>query len=403
MLFKYIWGRRILMEITKQNYHSVKDLTTVSHDNLIKLFLSLPKGKSLSLLRKFDKPFLEQLLNSAPEHIKTQWILALKYKTGSVGELMQPAPLILNEKMTVGEAIESVREIPKKILFTYGMVVNDSNELTGVLVFRDVLYHQKEELIKDICFKKPSSFKADDDVLSTFNKTAGNQIPEYPVVDNENKLLGTLRGSHVADAYALEVSALSGVLVGVSKEEALDTSWTSCVKLRGPWLLLNLVTAFVAGAVVGIFQDTIDQIVLLAMFLPVLAGQSGNTGAQALAVLIREMTSGDIGPMVKNQLIKESILGVVHGFAVGIICAVVMYVIATGQNNPHAVVLSAIILFSMTASCVVSGVMGAVVPVTLKKFGADPAAGSSIILTTGTDVVSMGVMLFLANKFILGN
>ena len=391
------------MEITKHNYHSVKDLTTISHDNLIKLLLSLPKGKSLSLLRKFDKPFLEQLLNSAPEHIKTQWILALKYKTGSVGELMQPAPLILNEKMTVGEAIESVREIPKKILFTYGMVVNDSNELTGVLVFRDVLYHQKEELIKDICFKNASSFKADDDVLSTFNKTAGNQIPEYPVVDNENKLLGTLRGSHVADAYALEVSALSGVLVGVSKEEALDTSWTSCVKLRGPWLLLNLVTAFVAGAVVGIFQDTIDQIVLLAMFLPVLAGQSGNTGAQALAVLIREMTSGDIGPMVKNQLIKESILGVVHGFAVGIICAVVMYVIATGQNNPHAVVLSAIILFSMTASCVVSGVMGAVVPVTLKKFGADPAAGSSIILTTGTDVVSMGVMLFLANKFILGN
>ena len=403
MLFKYILGRRILMEVTKQNYHSVKDLTTVSHDNLIKLFLSLPKGKSLSLLRKFDKPFLEQLLNSAPEHIKTQWILALKYKTGSVGELMQPAPLILNEKMTVGEAIESVREIPKKILFTYGMVTNDSNELTGVLVFRDVLYHQKEELIKDICFKNASSFKADDDVLSTFNKTAGNQIPEYPVVDNENKLQGTLRGSHVADAYALEVSALSGVLVGVSKEEALDTSWTSCVKLRGPWLLLNLVTAFVAGAVVGIFQDTIDQIVLLAMFLPVLAGQSGNTGAQALAVLIREMTSGDIGPMVKNQLIKESILGVVHGFAVGIICAVVMYVIATGQNNPHAVVLSAIILFSMTASCVVSGIMGAVVPVTLKKFGADPAAGSSIILTTGTDVVSMGVMLFLANKFILGN
>ena len=391
------------MEITKDNYHSVKDLTTISHDNLIKLFLSLPKGKSLSLLRKFDKPFLEQLLNSAPEHIKTQWILALKYKTGSVGELMQPAPLILNEKMTVGEAIESVREIPKKILFTYGMVTNDSNELTGVLVFRDVLYHQKEELIKDICFKNASSFKADDDVLSTFNRTAGNQIPEYPVVDNENKLIGTLRGSHVADAYALEVSALSGVLVGVSKEEALDTSWTSCVKLRGPWLLLNLVTAFVAGAVVGIFQDTIDQIVLLAMFLPVLAGQSGNTGAQALAVLIREMTSGDIGPMVKNQLIKESILGVVHGFAVGIICAVVMYVIATGQNNPHAVVLSAIILFSMTASCVVSGIMGAVVPVTLKKFGADPAAGSSIILTTGTDVVSMGVMLFLANKFILGN
>jgi magnesium transporter len=222
-------------------------------------------------------------------------------------------------------------------------------------------------------------------------------------VNDENQLLGVLRGSHVADSHALEVMAQSGVLVGVSKEEALDTTWTKCIKLRGPWLLLNLVTAFVAGAVVGIFQDTIDKIVLLAMFLPVLAGQSGNTGAQALAVLIREMTLGDLGPRVKNQLIKEAVLGVVHGFMVGCICAVVMYVIASSQNNPHVMTLSAIILFSMTVSCLVSGLMGAVVPVVLKKLGADPAAGSSIILTTGTDVVSMGVMLFLANKFILGN
>ena len=105
----------------------------------------------------------------------------------------------------------------------------------------------------------------------------------------------------------------------------------------------------------------------------------------------------------KNQLIKEAVLGVVHGFMVGCICAVVMYIIASSQNNPHVITLTAIILFSMTVSCLVSGLMGAVVPVVLKKFGADPAAGSSIILTTGTDVVSMGVMLFLANKFILGS
>ena len=83
-------------------------------------------------------------------------------------------------------------------------------------------------------------------------------------------------------------------MVGASPEEGLDSSLAKCVKLRGPWLLVNLVTAFVAGAVVGAFQDTIDQIVLLAMFLPILAGQSGNTGAQALAVLIREMTLGDV-------------------------------------------------------------------------------------------------------------
>ena len=390
------------MELTNKNYHSFKDLTVFPHDQLVKLFLSIPKATTLGILRKFDKSYTEQLFNSAPHHLAKQWRMSLMYEKDSVGELMQPAPLVLNENLTIKEAVDLVREIPKQILFTYGMVVNDNNELTGVLVFRDIIYHESGELLKDISFKDPVSFDFNENILEVFIKIAGKQIPEYPVLNDKKQLLGILRGSHVAESHALDIMAQSGILVGVSKEEALDTTWKKCVKLRGPWLLLNLVTAFVAGAVVGVFQNTIDQIVLLAMFLPVLAGQSGNTGAQALAVLIREMSMGDIGPMVKNQLIKEGVLGVVHGFAVGVICAVVMYFIATAQSNPHAIVLSAIILFSMTVSCLVSGLMGAIIPVTLKKLGADPAAGSSIILTTGTDVVSMGVMLFLANKFVLG-
>jgi magnesium transporter len=190
-------------------------------------------------------------------------------------------------------------------------------------------------------------------------------------------------------------------MVGVSAEEGLESSLSKGIKLRGPWLLVNLITAFVAGAVVGFFQDTIDQIVLLAMFLPILAGQSGNTGAQALAVLIREMTLGEVGNKITKQLIKETIMGLIHGAVTGGICAVVMYWLAIQQNNPHAFILAIIILVSMIASCIVSGLMGAFVPVTLKKLGADPAAASSIFLTTGTDVVSMGVMLFLATKFII--
>jgi magnesium transporter len=391
------------MELTLNNYKKFKDLSVAPNDQLLKLLESLPKAKTLSLLRGFDKDFLDQLLNYTPDYLREEWSQALKYESNSVGELMKPAPLTLNENITIEETITLVRSVPKDILFTYGMVVNDSNVLTGVLVFKDVFYYENSEVIKNIFIKNPVSFKPNVNVLDVFNRTAGNQIPEYPVVNDENKLIGVLRGTYINEAHDLNITSQSGSLVGVSKDESIDTTWLQCVKLRGPWLLLNLVTAFMAGAVVGVFQDTIDKIVLLAMFLPVLAGQSGNTGAQALAVLIRELTSGDLGPKVKSQLFKEAVLGVVHGFSVGVICSVVMYFIATGQNNPHAAVLSAIILFSMTASCLVSGLMGAAVPVTLKKFGADPAAGSSIILTTGTDIVSMGVMLFLANKFILGN
>jgi magnesium transporter len=293
------------------------------------------------------------------------------------------------------------KKIHKDKHFTYGIIVDDSDTVTGVLVFKDVFYHEPNTALKDICFKNPILLKATDDVLETFIKIAGKQIPEFPVIDDEGKLLGTLRGSHVNDAHDIQISAQSSLMVGASPDEGLDSSVSKCVKLRGPWLLVNLVTAFVAGAVVGIFQDTIDQIVLLAMFLPILAGQSGNTGAQALAVLIREMTLGDVGPKIKKQLAKEALLGVVHGLVTGAICAMVMYILATQQNNPHAPALAIIILVSMLASCVVSGLMGAFVPVFLKRCGADPAAASSIFLTTGTDVVSMGVMLFLATKFII--
>ncbi len=390
-----------LNTLTKDNYQEHEDLSIFPTNQLVSFFTSLPKVKTLNILRDFDQNFILKFLDEAPKHLSIQWKSSLKFKSGTVGELMQPAALVLNENQTIEDTIAQIKTIHKQKQFTYGMIVDDANVLTGVLVFKDVFYHKLNEKIKDICFKNPICLDAEADILEAYNKIASEQIPEFPVVDSERKLLGTLRGKHVVDAYAIKISAQSGLMVGASPEEGIDSSYIKGIKLRGPWLLINLVTAFVAGGVVGYFQDTIDQIVLLAMFLPILAGQSGNTGAQALAVLIREMTLGEVESKITKQLYKESIMGLVHGFVTGGICAIVMYWLATQQNNPHAFALAIIILISMVASCIISGLMGAFVPVTLKKFGADPAAASSIFLTTGTDVVSMGVMLFLATKFII--
>ena len=387
--------------LRKDNYQQFDDLSIFPADQLVSLFTSIPKIKTLSILRSFEQDFILKFLDECPEHLSAQWKMSLKFKPDTVGELMQPSVMVLNENKTIEDAITEIKTIHKDKQFTYGMIVDDANIITGVLVFKDVFYHEPNAILKDVCRKNPICLKAEDDVLETFIEVAGKQIPEFPVVDNERKLIGTLRGSYVNEAHALHLKAQSGLMVGASPEEGLDSSLVKCVKSRGPWLLVNLVTAFVAGAVVGAFQETIDQIVLLAMFLPILAGQSGNTGAQALAVLIREMTLGDVSAKITKQLVKESFLGIIHGLVTGAICALVMYMLATQQNNPHAVVLSIIILVSMLASCIVSGLMGAFVPVALKKCGADPAAGSSIFLTTGTDVVSMGVMLFLATKFII--
>ena len=159
-------------------------------------------------------------------------------------------------------------------------------------------------------------------------------------------------------------------------------------------------TAFAAGAVVGIFEETIGQLVTLAAFLPILAGQSGNTGCQALAVTIRGMTLGELAEHRPVAVVaKEAALGLLNGIVVGALAGGAMYLFARNESN--ALGLAAIVFVAMVGSCVASGISGALVPIGLKKMGADPATASSIFLTTATDIVSMGLLLGLATYFLL--
>jgi magnesium transporter len=191
-------------------------------------------------------------------------------------------------------------------------------------------------------------------------------------------------------------------MVGIEKEERLSTHWTNSLRMRHPWLQLNLLTAFVAGAVVGVFEDTIQQVVALAAFLPVLAGQSGNTGCQALAITLRAMTLNELKPGMEKRLVtKEALLGVLNGSLVGLTAGAAMlgYAILNGSAEP--VLLAAIVVVAMLGSCAAAGMAGVLIPLTLRRFGADPATASTIFLTTATDVVSMGAMLALATIVIL--
>ena len=145
------------------------------------------------------------------------------------------------------------------------------------------------------------------------------------------------------------------------------------------------------------FQGTIDRVVTLAIFLPVLAGQSGNTGCQALAVTLRGMTLGDVqSGKTKALIMKEAWLGFLNGALVGMSAGVAMLVYAMSENVPAAWTLAAVVTVSMTIACIASGIAGVVVPVALRRFGADPVTASSIFLTTATDCASMGIFLGLA-------
>jgi magnesium transporter len=245
--------------------------------------------------------------------------------------------------------------------------------------------------------RSPFFLRPETSLVDAMREVVTRHFPVYPVCDADGRLIGLVRGQLLFEQQAFEISAQAGALVGVEKEERTATPWPRALKFRHPWLQLNLLTAFVAAAVVGFFQNTVNEIVLLAVFLPVLSGQCSNTGCQALAVTLRGMTLNEIRAGRGGSLLaKEALLGLLNGLLVGVVAAIAMFTIARFEHNPRALPLAFITLLAMSLSSVASGVAGAAVPLGLKRLGADPAMASSIFLTTATDVVSMGLFLGMA-------
>lgn len=343
----------------------------------------------------------QRLVAAAPGGKGKQWLLVSDYKEGTVGQLMERPLAVYRPDTRVDEAIERLRDLTRRAFIVYGFVTDRDGKLEGVFAFRELLFARPDQTLSEIMVKSPFALNPSMSVIEAARKVVTLHVPAYPVVDERGNLIGMVLGRVLFEQEAIEISAQAGAQVGVDKEERISTQWFRSFKFRHPWLQLNLLTAFVAGGVVAFFQDTVDKIVVLALFLPVLAGQSGNTGCQALAVTLRGMTLGELEEFPRARLvIKEAWLGLLNGIFVGLVAAGGMVFVATSQGRADAWTLGFVVMMAMTASCMVSGISGALIPLTLKKLGADPATASSIFLTTATDVASMGLLLGLATLFV---
>lgn len=337
----------------------------------------------------------QRLVATGTHGLARQWSVNLGYPDESVGRLMEPPTAVFRPHQTVGEVALRVRDLVKKIFITYCFVVDDEGVLLGIVTMRDLLVSDPAARLEGIMLRDAFALRPDQPVKDAMKQVIMRHFPVYPVVSGEGRLLGLVRGQAMFEEHAFEITAQTGRMVGVDKEERVGTPVFRSLQLRHPWLQLNLLTAFVAAAVVGVFQATLDRMVILAIFLPVLAGQSGNTGCQALAVTLRGMTLGEL-KQGRTVVAKEARLGMLNGALVGVTAGIGMFIVATIQRNPDALALGGIVMIAMIGSCLVSGVAGATIPQILRRLGFDPATASSIFLTTATDVASMGLFLTLA-------
>jgi magnesium transporter len=216
-------------------------------------------------------------------------------------------------------------------------------------------------------------------------------ITELPVVNIDGRFVGVIRHAALLAAIEQESSVDIQTMVGASREERALSSPLFAVRKRLPWLQINLLTAFLAAAVVGLFEDTIAKFTALAVLLPVVAGQSGNAGAQALAITMRGLVLREISLRHWPRVVaKEAGAGFINGLAVAATTAIGVY-LWSGSIGLVNVIASAMVI-----AMVMAGVAGALVPIVLTRFGMDPATASSIVLTTVTDIAGFFSFLGIA-------
>lgn len=322
---------------------------------------------------------------------------------GQVSELVEPARGIVPSGTRVQDAIESLRHAEAVTDITYLYVVDAQQRLLGLVVMRDLMLAAEATPVDEIMIRKPFSLGPGMEISDAIRLAVRRHYPVYPVLEADGRLVGVVRGWRLAERQAIEISAQVGKMVGVT-EEQVDTPLWQAFKKRHVWLQVNLLTAFLAGWVVSMFEGTITQIVVLAAFLPILAGQSGNTGCQALAISLRGLTLGNFDQIPRAKLLmKEGMLGIMNGVGTGLVAALAMWFYAGSAEGSTAnpLTLGLVILLAMTGACLSSGLSGVLIPVTLRRFGFDPATASSIFLTTVTDIVGMGLMLLLATTLVL--
>ncbi|KFL37336.1 magnesium transporter [Arenimonas donghaensis] len=379
---------------------AIRRLEGLPAPDVAQLLASLPPARANVLLAAMPVGERTAVMAAAPAG--TDWADSQRYPEGSVGRLIEDPPAVFTASTRVAEAVEALREVVKTRLVTYLWVVDANEQLRGVVAFRDLLYADRSASLDEIMIRSPFCLRPGQDLVDAMREVVTRHYPVYPVCEDDGHLVGQVRGQVLFEQQAFEISAQAGAMVGVEKEERLATPLWRAFKFRNPWLLVNLLTVFVAAAVVGYFEDTINRVVVLAVFLPVLGGQSGNLGAQSMAVMLRGMTLGELkATRIAGIITKEGLLGLINGAVTGAIAGAAMYWVVARGDGEDALALGLITLAAMALSCMVAGLAGSTIPLALKRLGADPATASSIFLTTLTDVVSMGSFLALVTWLVL--
>lgn len=369
-------------------------LTRLNDETAIGLVLELETTRAASLLGRLDEDHCERLLTAMPSGRATEFRKLMSYPRDVAGHFMDPRVRTFHPTSTVGNALDRLRDLgPGRRIYAIH-VVDEDGMLFGVVPLQQLVLAAPETELRTLVREKPLSVSALTTREEVVDLLDSARLPSIPVVDFDGRLIGVIRLDQLVKAAEQEASADIQSMVGVSKDERALSKVSFAVRKRLPWLQINLATAFLAASVVGLFEETIARVTALAVLLPVVAGQSGNTGAQALAVALRGLALREITESHWPKLVvKEFFTGLFNGIAVAVVTMLGVYIWSGSVGL--CIVIGAAMVFAMA----IAGVAGAAIPVLLSALGQDPAQSSSIVLTTVTDIFGFFSFLGLATLF----
>ncbi len=371
-------------------------LSALAPEEIAAVLQELPSDDGALFIAEFPEEVRQRLLELMKVEASTDVLELLSFAEGTAGRIMTPDVFSLNEDLTVGEAISAIQRTSSEVeMVFYLYVIDERNHLVGVVSLRQLLLVPPTTPLKKIMSTDVISVRTDTDQEEVARIVARYNLLGVPVVDEENKLEGLITVDDVIDVIREEATEDIYALAGVRSDEHAQSAPGRSVRLRLPWLLVNLATAVLASSVVHLFEGTIERVVVLATLMPIVAGMGGNAATQTLAVIVRGLALGEVTwENTRRILVKEVLVGLANGLANGAIAALV--ILFWFGFSVKIFLIAGIMAVAMVFNLVLAAIGGTLIPIILKRLKADPALASTVFVTTITDVGGFLTFLGLA-------
>jgi len=371
---------------------AIIEIVEILKDSYVEeIFKQMDTEDVVDVFERSTEDETEEILEILDKSTKLNINKRLAYPENSVGRQMSEEVAKISTGLKVKDALKELKALHNNVedlIYVYS--VDNEGKLTGVISFREIVFADENELIKNVMIQNPISVNPSSDQEEAAILIKQYELLALPVVDKSNKLIGQTTVNTALDVIQTEIAEDFSQSFGAGAEETIFTPIQKSIRLRLPWIAINMGLAFIVSLLISQFEETIASDILLAALMPVVALVGGNSGAQSLAIVIRALARNDVSDARVFEVIgKQTFIGIINGIFVGVLSFLILSFIGL---NDYSLALS----IAVFGNIFIGNLFGSSIPLMLKKIGFDPALASNIFLTLITDIAGFAGFLGIA-------